>query len=281
MLAGMTDVLRGFEPAPQDLVLSLLGAHHVPRERGDGVVGRARAAAGGVRLLRGRRAGGAQPAGRPRAAGPEQGRPARPLRAHPRARSPCSPRATGGSSRSAESAAPGDHLDGAVALDPRGPQARPHPAGAAAAVPRLRLGAGRHLARPARPRGRGRRSSSTSWTSPTHAGVLLGRPATAIDFAHVRRPRVGPRRAGRRGTARSSSTSATTTSTERSATGRPCCCAPGWCTRSASFPFLDPELPEDLVPAPEHRAEALRLFHDLYPALAPAAQRYFDEVTVP
>ena len=50
------------------------------------------------------------------------------------------------------------------------------------------------------------------------------------------------------------------------------------CTRSEAdtvffggyqFPFLDPELPEDLVPAPDCRAEALRLFHDLYPALAP------------
>jgi phenylacetic acid degradation operon negative regulatory protein len=47
------------------------------------------------------------------------------------------------------------------------------------------------------------------------------------------------------------------------------------------FPFLDPELPEDLVPPPKHRAEALRLFHYLYPALAPAAQRHFDEVTAP
>lgn len=47
------------------------------------------------------------------------------------------------------------------------------------------------------------------------------------------------------------------------------------------FPFLDPELPEDLVPAPKHRDDAVRLFHDLYPALAPAAQRYFDEVTTP
>jgi phenylacetic acid degradation operon negative regulatory protein len=47
------------------------------------------------------------------------------------------------------------------------------------------------------------------------------------------------------------------------------------------FPTLDPELPEDLVPPPDCRAEALRLFHDLYPALAPAAQRHFDEVTAP
>jgi phenylacetic acid degradation operon negative regulatory protein len=47
------------------------------------------------------------------------------------------------------------------------------------------------------------------------------------------------------------------------------------------FPFLDPELPEDLVPEPQHRPEAIRLFHDLYAALAPLAQRHFDRVTVP
>jgi phenylacetic acid degradation operon negative regulatory protein len=45
------------------------------------------------------------------------------------------------------------------------------------------------------------------------------------------------------------------------------------------FPFLDPELPEDLVAAPPDRAEAVRLFHDLYDALAPAAQRHFEAVT--
>ncbi|MGH9110809.1 MAG: PaaX family transcriptional regulator C-terminal domain-containing protein, partial [Acidimicrobiales bacterium] len=45
------------------------------------------------------------------------------------------------------------------------------------------------------------------------------------------------------------------------------------------FPSLDPELPEDLVPAPQHRPEAVGLFHDLYAALAPPAQRYFDEMT--
>jgi phenylacetic acid degradation operon negative regulatory protein len=45
------------------------------------------------------------------------------------------------------------------------------------------------------------------------------------------------------------------------------------------FAFVDPELPEDLIAAPEGRAAAIDLFHDRYPALAPAAQRYFDEVT--
>jgi phenylacetic acid degradation operon negative regulatory protein len=47
------------------------------------------------------------------------------------------------------------------------------------------------------------------------------------------------------------------------------------------FPFLDPELPADLVPEPSCRDEAVRLFDDLYPALEPGAQRYFDEVTEP
>lgn len=47
------------------------------------------------------------------------------------------------------------------------------------------------------------------------------------------------------------------------------------------FPFLDPELPANLVPVPAHRDEAVRLFHDLYPALEPGARRYFDEVTTP
>ncbi|MFD9896135.1 PaaX family transcriptional regulator C-terminal domain-containing protein [Amycolatopsis sp. NPDC059027] len=44
-----------------------------------------------------------------------------------------------------------------------------------------------------------------------------------------------------------------------------------------AFPALDPELPADLVPAPRRRAAAVELFHDLYTALAPAAQRHFDK----
>ena len=47
------------------------------------------------------------------------------------------------------------------------------------------------------------------------------------------------------------------------------------------FPIIDPEVPEDLVPGPQHRPEAVRLFHDLNAALAPPAQRHFDEVTIP
>ncbi|MEC3980756.1 PaaX family transcriptional regulator [Amycolatopsis sp. H20-H5] len=44
-----------------------------------------------------------------------------------------------------------------------------------------------------------------------------------------------------------------------------------------AFPSLDPELPGGLIPP--GRANAVDLFHRLYAALAPAAQRHFDEVT--
>jgi phenylacetic acid degradation operon negative regulatory protein len=48
------------------------------------------------------------------------------------------------------------------------------------------------------------------------------------------------------------------------------------------FPALDPELPDDLMRAPRHRARAVALFHRLYEALGPAAQRHFDaETTAP
>jgi phenylacetic acid degradation operon negative regulatory protein len=47
------------------------------------------------------------------------------------------------------------------------------------------------------------------------------------------------------------------------------------------FPFLDPDLPANLVPAPEHRAPAVQLFHDVYDALVVPAQRHFDQVTTP
>jgi phenylacetic acid degradation operon negative regulatory protein len=47
------------------------------------------------------------------------------------------------------------------------------------------------------------------------------------------------------------------------------------------FPALDPELPDGLVAPPKNRDEAVRLFDDLYAALAEPAQRHFDEVTMP
>jgi phenylacetic acid degradation operon negative regulatory protein len=45
------------------------------------------------------------------------------------------------------------------------------------------------------------------------------------------------------------------------------------------FPALDPELPDDLIHAPAHRADAVALFDQVYTDLAPTAQRHFDAVT--
>lgn len=45
------------------------------------------------------------------------------------------------------------------------------------------------------------------------------------------------------------------------------------------FPFVDPELPEELAPVSRARARAVATFHDLYGGLAEASQRHFDEVT--
>jgi phenylacetic acid degradation operon negative regulatory protein len=47
------------------------------------------------------------------------------------------------------------------------------------------------------------------------------------------------------------------------------------------FPFLDPGLPEDVVPTDGQRARAVDLFHELYGSLAEPAHRHFDATTVP
>jgi phenylacetic acid degradation operon negative regulatory protein len=49
--------------------------------------------------------------------------------------------------------------------------------------------------------------------------------------------------------------------------------------RFRSFPSDDPELPEALAPLAKPRLAAVRTFHVLYRALAPASQRHFDAVT--
>jgi phenylacetic acid degradation operon negative regulatory protein len=112
-----------------------------------------------------------------------------------------------------------------------------------------------------------------------YAGVMLGRPAAALDFrALVSRAwdldalderyrafidRFAPYASGRDGM---DAREAFLLRTRLVHTFR-------------RFPALDPELPDDLVHAPRHRSEAVALFHRLYEALAPAAQRHFDEVT--
>jgi phenylacetic acid degradation operon negative regulatory protein len=45
------------------------------------------------------------------------------------------------------------------------------------------------------------------------------------------------------------------------------------------FLALDPDLPDELIHAPAHRADAVAPFHELYSSLAPTAQRHFDAVT--
>lgn len=116
-----------------------------------------------------------------------------------------------------------------------------------------------------------------------HAGVLLGSPAASLDFRSfvgrvwdldelTRRYRTfvdeyGPYAAG---------------ASHRSLDDRDALVLRTRLIHTfRQFPFLDPELPEHLIASPPHRPEAVRLFHDLYAALAPAAQRHFDEVTTP
>jgi phenylacetic acid degradation operon negative regulatory protein len=45
------------------------------------------------------------------------------------------------------------------------------------------------------------------------------------------------------------------------------------------FPFLDPDLPDELMPDPRPRHKAVDVFHSAYEQLATPAQRHFDTVT--
>jgi phenylacetic acid degradation operon negative regulatory protein len=45
------------------------------------------------------------------------------------------------------------------------------------------------------------------------------------------------------------------------------------------FPFLDPELPEELAPVSRARARAVKTFHAVFDGLAARAQRHFEVVT--
>jgi phenylacetic acid degradation operon negative regulatory protein len=271
----MTNLLRGFEPAPQDLVLSLLGAHVVPRDRGEVWSG------GLVRLLAefGFSAGAARVAlnrlvARELLARSRDGR-----HVH-YALTP----------RTLAVLAEGDQRIFTFGRRQRGETTWTvlwH------AIPEDRRIARTRLVRRLRFLGFGSVQDGT-WLAPhdreaevatlldeldvaTYAGVMLGKPAAALDFAaFVARVWDLDELAERyrafvgrfRDQAVTDERQALLLRTRLVHTFR-------------EFPFLDPELPEDLVPVPAHRAEALRLFDDLYPALAPAAQRYFDEVTVP
>jgi phenylacetic acid degradation operon negative regulatory protein len=110
-----------------------------------------------------------------------------------------------------------------------------------------------------------------------HAGLLLGRPSQALDAGGLINRIWDLDALAERYRAFVEAFADAPASTDRAA----------WQLRTRlvhafrQFAFVDPELPEDLVAAPEGRAAAIELFHTRYPALAPAAQRYFDEVSTP
>lgn len=269
----MSDLLRGFEPAPQGLVLTLLGAYLEPRERAEVWSG------GLVRLL-------GEFGFSPGAARVALNRlVARDLLARTRdgrhvhyALTP----------RTITVLAEGDRRIFSLGTSPRAETTWTvlwH------AIPEERRVARTRLVRRLRFLGFGPVQDGT-WLAPHdrerevatllaehdvtgYAGVLLGRPATSVDFAvFVTRVWDLAELAAhyesfverfRRHTA-ADDREALLLRTRLVHTFR-------------EFPFLDPELPTDLVPPPRHRAEALALFHDLYPALAEPARRHFDHAT--
>lgn len=269
----MSDLLRGFEPAPQDLVLTLLGAYLEPRERCEVWSG------GLVRLL-------AEFGFSPGAARVALNRlVARDLLARTREGRHVHYALT---PRTITVLAEGDQR---IFNLGRAPRAETTWTVLWHAIPEQRRLARTRLVRRLRFLGFGPVQDGT-WLAPhdrerevatllaehevtEYAGVLLGRPATSVDFAlfvtrvwdlvelaaryesFVERFRARGARDDRE---------ALLLRTRLVHTFR-------------EFPFLDPELPENLVAPPRHRAEALALFHDLYPALAEPARRYFDSAT--
>ena len=138
-------------------------------------------------------------------------------------------------------------VDRAVALDPRGPPPRAHPA----CTSRLRfLGFGSvqdgtWLA----PHDRERELAAllAELDVAEYAGVLLGRPVRPPSTSARSSRGCGTSTSSPSGTGRSSSTSATA---RRPTTARRLLLRTRLVHTFREFPFLDPELPEDLVPAP-------------------------------
>ena len=220
---------NGFEAQPQDLVMTFLGAYVVPHDR--------LVWSGGLVTLLGdfgfstgasRVASGAHgPPRRPRAIAQRPPRLLPPDAAH---------RRSAGGGRPADlllgpRAAPRGALDRAVARDPGGAPARARSSGAAPALPRLRLGAGRDVDLAPRPRGGGGGADRVARRRRVRGRV--GRPSRRrARLRRARLARVGPRRARlplprvhRRVLDRPPPPP---TSTRRSG------CARGWCTCSAA-----------------------------------------------
>lgn len=273
MLCGMSDLLRGFDPAPQDLVLTLLGAYHVPRESGAVWSG------GLVRLLEefGFTEGAARVAlnrlvGRDLLARAKNGRHVHYVL----------------TPRTLAVLAEGDRRIFTLGERPRAETTWTvlwH------SIPDDRRLARTRLVARLRFLGFGSVQDGT-WLAPhdherelagllaeldvaEYAGVMLGRPSTAVDFGMFAGRVWDLEDLAERYRAFVEMFSGHDITSDREAM----LLRTRLVHTFREFPALDPELPEELVPAPKHRAEALRLFHDLYPALAPAAQRHFDEVT--
>jgi phenylacetic acid degradation operon negative regulatory protein len=108
-----------------------------------------------------------------------------------------------------------------------------------------------------------------------HAGLLLGRPAASVDFRSLAARAWDLDDLSRRYRAFAAAFRRVRPRDDRDA----------FLTRTRlvhafrQFPFVDPELPDELMPAPEHRTRAVTLFHDLYERLEAPARRHFDAVT--
>jgi len=116
-----------------------------------------------------------------------------------------------------------------------------------------------------------------------HTSVLVGRPSAALDsFALVRRAWDLDDLAARYDAFVGEFGHLEDTSVLQSLSGQDAFTAHTTLIHQfRQFPAIDPELPPDLVPPPPLRGRAIELFHNVYAALGPPAQRYFDQVTTP
>jgi phenylacetic acid degradation operon negative regulatory protein len=108
-----------------------------------------------------------------------------------------------------------------------------------------------------------------------HAGVLLGRPAASLDFRALAARAWDLDELSARYRAFAAAFRRVRVRDDRDA----------FFVRTRlvhafrQFPFLDPELPDELMRAPERRTRAVALFHERYAALEAPATRHFDTVT--
>ncbi len=105
--------------------------------------------------------------------------------------------------------------------------------------------------------------------------VLRSTTASIDDDADRGSPRLGPRRVGRVVLVVRRATRATAIRSRwRQAFGAVVELVHDW----RRFPFIDPELPTELLPDRWAGATAASTFHERHAAWSPAAQRWFDEI---